>query len=153
MKRGLTVAVAAAAILAAGLSGCSDKKSSGSGATSPGTGSGVTKVVVDGKEQHVSGGVTCSSAAGNLDITIGTQGTGIAAVLTDTTPPEVKSVGLGTVDGIALNFIAGTGEGDASATRNGSQYKITGTAVGVDPSNPNEEGAVKKPFQIDVNCP
>ncbi|CAM3293312.1 lipoprotein LpqH [Mycobacterium intermedium] len=150
--RALTVSVAAAALLAASLSGCSDQESSGGGATSVGSGGGVTKVVVDGKEQNVSGAVTCSSAAGNVNITIGGQGTGIAAVLTDTNPPEVKSVGLGTVDGIALNFIAGTGEGQASATRNGSQYKITGTAVGVDASNPME-GAVKKPFAIDVNCP
>ncbi|GAB3025947.1 lipoprotein LpqH [Mycobacterium bourgelatii] len=152
MKRGLTVSVAAAAILAAGLSGCSGNESSDGGATSVGSGGGVTKVLVDGKEQTVSGAVTCSSAAGNVNISIGAREAGVAAVLTDTTPPEVKSVGLGTVEGVALNFIAGTGEGDASATRNGSQYKITGTAVGVDASNPTE-GVVKKPFEIDVNCP
>lgn len=61
MKRGLTVAVAGAAILVAGLSGCSSNKSTtGSGETttaagttaSPGAASG-PKVVIDGKDQNV----------------------------------------------------------------------------------------------------
>lgn len=154
MKRGLTVAVAAAAILAAGLSGCSDKKSTGgSGSTSVGGGGGGggTKVVVDGKDQNISGTVACVTAAGNVNITIGGPATGVAAVLTEGNPPEVKSVGLGTVSGVALAYTAGTGEGNASATKNGNQYKITGTAVGVDAANPMQ-GAVKKPFEIDVTC-
>lgn len=105
MKRGLTVAVAGAAILVAGLSGCSSNKSTtGSGETttaagttaSPGAASG-PKVVIDGKDQNVTGSVVCTTAAGNVNIAIGGAATGIAAVLTDGNPPEVKSVGLGNV--------------------------------------------------------
>ena len=65
MKRGLVVAVAGAAVLAAGLTGCSkdDKKSSGSSATASASassaagnstaGSGTAKVTIDGKAQDV----------------------------------------------------------------------------------------------------
>ncbi|MCV7076607.1 MULTISPECIES: lipoprotein LpqH [Mycobacterium] len=159
MKRGLTVVVAGAAILVVGLSGCSSKSNtSGSGTSSAGTsvssggggGAKSTKVVIDGKDQNVTGSVVCTSAAGNVNIAIGGAATGIAAVLTDGNPPEVKSVGLGNVNGVTLGYTSGTGQGNASATKNGNTYKITGTATGVDMANPMQP--VNKPFEIDVTC-
>ncbi|OBA61116.1 hypothetical protein A5647_11965 [Mycobacterium sp. 1100029.7] len=156
MKRELTVAVAGAAILVAGLSGCSsDKKStsgSSSGASSSATasGGGGTKVVIDGKDQNVTGSVVCSTAGGNVNIAIGGAATGIAAVLTDANPPQVTSVGLGNVNGVTLAYAAAGGGGNASATKNGNSYKITGTATGVDMANPTSP--VNKPFEIDVTC-
>ncbi len=161
MKRGLTVAVAGAAILVVGLSGCSSNKSttgsggtSSSGATSASTGGGGgasgTKVIIDGQDQHVTGSVVCATTAGNVNIAIGGAATGIAAVLTDGNPPEVKSVGLGNVNGVTLGYTSGTGQGKAEATKNGSSYKITGTATGVDMANPMSP--VNKPFEIDVTC-
>ncbi|HKI40467.1 MAG: lipoprotein LpqH [Mycobacterium sp.] len=157
MKRGLTVAVAGAAILAAGMSGCSNNKSttSGSGTSSAagtsvsaGTGSG-PKVTIDGKDQNVTGSVVCTTAGGSVNIAIGGAATGIAAVLTDASPPQVKSVGLGNVNGVTLGYTQG-GQGNASATKDGSTYKITGTATGVDMANPTQP--VNKPFEIDVTC-
>lgn len=156
MKRGLTVAVAGAAILVVGLSGCSDKKSSSGGGSSSAassatnSGSSGTKVLIDGQDQHVSGTTVCTTAAGNVNIAIGGAATGIAAVLSDANPPEVKSVGLGNVNGVTLGYTAGTGQGKAEASKNGSSYKITGTATGVDMANPMSP--VNKPFEIDVNC-
>jgi ipoprotein LpqH len=156
VKHGLTVAVAAAAILVAGISGCSSNKSSSGGGGASGTttaaagaGGGPT-VTIDGKNQNVSGSVVCSTAGGNVNIAIGGAATGIAAVLTDANPPEVKSVGLGNVNGVTLAYTSGTGQGNASATKNGSSYKITGTATGVDVANPMQP--VNKPFEIDVTC-
>ena len=156
MKHGLTVAVAAAAILVAGISGCSSNKSSSGGGGASGTttatagGGGGPAVTIDGKNQNVSGSVVCSTAGGNVNIAIGGAATGIAAVLTDSNPPEVKSVGLGNVNGVTLAYTSGTGQGNASATKNGSSYKITGTATGVDVANPMQP--VNKPFEIDVTC-
>ncbi|OSC41422.1 lipoprotein LpqH [Mycobacterium decipiens] len=160
MKRGLTVAVAGAAILVASLSGCSSNKSttSGTGTTSPGPTTAATgaagasgpKVTIDGQDQHVTGSVVCTTAAGNVNIAIGGAATGIAAVLTDANPPEVKSVGLGNVNGVTLGYTSGTGQGNASATKDGSSYKITGTATGVDMANPMQP--VNKPFEIEVTC-
>jgi lipoprotein LpqH len=155
VKRELTVAVAGAAILVAGISGCSsDKKSSsgsssGTSASASASGGGGTKVTIDGKDQNVTGSVVCTTAGGTVNIAIGGAATGIAAVLTDANPPGVTSVGLGNVNGVTLAYAAGSG-GNASATKNGNSYKITGNATGVDMANPTQP--VNKPFEIDVTC-
>ncbi|MBV8862934.1 MAG: lipoprotein LpqH [Mycobacterium sp.] len=161
MKRSVTVAAAATAIVVVGLSGCSSNKSStsSSGSSSPQTsaapsgssGSSVAKVVIGGKNQNVQGTVACTTAAGNVNIAIGGAATGIGAVLTDANPPAVKSVGLGNVNGVTLGYTPGTGQGNASATKNGSSYKITGTATGINMSNPTQP--VTESFEIDVTCP
>jgi ipoprotein LpqH len=157
VKRGLTVAVAGAAILAAGISGCSSNKSStggggtsSSGASASASAGGGPKVSIDGKDQNVAGSVVCTTAGGTVNIAIGGAATGIAAVLTDANPPQVKSVGLGNVNGVTLGYTQGAGQGNASATKDGSTYKITGTATGVDMANPTQP--VNKPFEIDVTC-
>ena len=156
MKRSVTVAAAGLAIVVVGLSGCSsDKKSSSvssNGTTvAASSGSSTAKVTIDGKDQSVQGTVACTSAAGTVNIAIGGAQTGIGVVLTDATPPGVKSVGLGNVNGVTLGYTPGTGQGNASATKDGSKYKITGTATGVDMANPMQP--VNKPFEIDVTCP
>jgi lipoprotein LpqH len=158
VKRGLTVAVAGAAILTAGISGCSSNKStSGSSGSSSGTsasasagGAAGTKVSIDGKDQNVQGTTVCTTAGGSVNIAIGAAATGIAAVLTDANPPQVKSVGLGNVNGVTLGYTSGTGQGNATASKDGNNYKITGTATGVDMANPMQP--VNKPFEIDVTC-
>jgi lipoprotein LpqH len=155
VKRELTVAVAGAAILVAGMSGCSSDKKSNSGSSSgastsaTASGGGGTKVIIDGKDQNVTGSVVCTTAGGNVNIAIGGAATGIAAVLTDANPPGVTSVGLGNVNGVTLAYASG-GQGNASASKNGNSYKITGTATGVDMANPTQP--VNKPFEIDVTC-
>jgi lipoprotein LpqH len=155
VKRELTVAVAGAAILVAGMSGCSSDKKSNSGSSSgastsaTASGGGGTKVIIDGKDQNVTGSVVCTTVGGNVNIAIGGAATGIAAVLTDANPPGVTSVGLGNVNGVTLAYASG-GQGSASASKNGNSYKITGTATGVDMANPTQP--VNKPFEIDVTC-
>ena len=155
MKRSVTVAAAGLAIVVVGLSGCSsDKKSSSvssNGTTVAASGSSTAKVTIDGKDQTVQGTVACTSAAGNVNIAIGGAQTGIGVVLTDASPPSVKSVGLGSVNGVTLGYTPGTGQGNAKATKDGSTYKISGTATGVDMANPMQP--VNKPFEIDVTCP
>ena len=161
MKRSVTVAAAATAIVVVGLSGCSSKKSSSgsSGSSSPpssaapagSSGSTTAKVLIGGKEQNVQGTVACTTAAGNVNIAIGGAATGIGAVLTDANPPAVKSVGLGNVNGVTLGYTPGTGQGNATATKSGSTYKISGTATGVNMANPMQP--VNESFEIDVTCP
>src|SRR5262249_21724394 len=156
-KRGLTVTVAAAAILAAGLSGCSSNKSSTSGGSSAvvvsgGTsvaagGAGGAKGTIDGQDQDISGGpVACAEMGGNVNITIGSGSTAFSAEVTDANPPEVKHVVLGSVNGVALGYTSGTGQGNASATKDGNHYKITGTATGIDTANPTTP--TSKPFEM-----
>ena len=159
MKRQLTIVVAGAAIVAAGITGCSsnNKSTTGSSSSSSGTSASAssgaasgTKVSIDGKDQNVSGSVVCTNAGGTINIAIGGAATGIAAVLSDGSPPQVKSVGLGNVNGVALGYTSGTGQGNASASKDGNTYKISGTATGVDMANPMQP--VNKPFEINVTC-
>ena len=165
MKRGFVIAVGGAAIVIAGLSGCSsdEKKSEGastSAATSaPGTASvsataapsgGGTKVMIDGQDQNVAGTVVCSAMGGNMNIAIGDAATGIAAVVSED-GSNVQSVGLGNVNGVTLGYQQGTGQGEAKAEKDGSAYKISGTATGIDMANPMQP--VNKPFEIAVTCP
>jgi ipoprotein LpqH len=156
MKREVLITAGVAATLATVMVGCShhDKAVSvGNAAVAP-AGSSNTKVIVDGKDQNITGTVACTSAAGTVNIAIsggsGGTATGIGAVLSDATPPVVKSVALGNVNGVTLGVGGTTGKADAK--KDGSSYKITGTASGVDMSNPMG-GPVKKPFELDVTCP
>lgn len=163
MKRGLLVAVGGAAILIAGLSGCSSEKkaetspsSEASSASSPASESasataaeGGTKVTIDGQDQQVAGTVVCAAMGGTMNIAIGDAGTGIAAVVSEGDSPTVTSVGLGNVNGVTL--AVGPGAGEATAEKDGSTYKISGNATGIDMANPMQP--VTKPFEIEVTCP
>ena len=64
---------------------------------------------------------------------------------------KVTSVGLGNVSGVSLGYTEGAPGGNASATKDGKTYMITGTATGVDMSNPMQP--MTKPFEISVTCP
>jgi len=165
VNRGFVVAVGGAALVIAGLSGCSsgDKKSESSSSSASSSASGTasasataapsgggTKVSIDGQDQNVSGTVVCSAMGGNMNIAIGDAATGIAAVL-NSDGATVQSVGLGNVNGVTLGYQSGTGQGEAKAEKDGNSYKISGTATGIDMANPMQP--VNKPFEIDVTCP
>lgn len=165
MIRVLVLAVGGTAIVVAGLTGCSSTKKSestasstaGAGATSvqaggadTSYGAGTAKVTIDGRPKELQGQVVCSAMGGNLNIAIGQQGTGVAVVMAEDAS-KVSSVGLGNVDGVVLGYQEMTGGANASATKDGKTYKVTGTASGVDMANPMQP--VTKPFEIEVTCP
>src|ERR1700728_2905823 len=157
MKREVLIMAGTAATLATVMVGCSHHDAAtnvGNAAVAP-AGASNTKVLIDGKDQNVKGQVACTTAAGNVNIAIGGSGstgvpTGIGAVLTDASPPVVTSVALGNVNGVTLG-VGGT-SGKANATKDGSTYKISGTASGMDMSNPMAR-PVNKTFELDVACP
>ncbi|AYM40908.1 MULTISPECIES: lipoprotein LpqH [Mycobacteroides] len=153
MKRGLVVAIGGAAIIAAGLVGCSSDKSS---TTVSGNGGAVAtnstaKVVIDGKEQKIEGAVVCQASNGNVNIVIGSGAQGFGAVVTEGDSPTVKSAGLGSLNGQSLAFSEGTPGANAKATKDGKKYHIEGTAIAVDMANPMQPS--NKPFEIEVTCP
>ena len=164
VKRGFVVAVGGAALVIAGLSGCSsDEKKSESPTTSKEATTGAetasataapsgggTKITIDGQDQNVQGTVVCSAMGGNMNIAIGDAATGIAAVLSSD-GATVQSVGLGNVNGVTLGYQSGTGQGEAKAEKDGNNYTISGTATGIDMANPLQP--VNKPFEIQVACP
>lgn len=153
MKRALLVSVAAAAVVVSGLVGCSSTKS-GPGAAASSGAPLANAVIVDGQKQNVSGSVSCQTSGDNVNIGFGdpsSASNGIGAVVTSANPPDVHAVGLGVVDGLTLGYSdAAAGQGSASVTLNGKSYKITGTAVGVDPASQQQ---VSKSFELDLTCP
>lgn len=168
MKSGLLVVIGGAAVLIAGLSGCSSDDASSSSATSEATTAsatseaetttesasataapGGTRVTIDGQDQQVNGTVVCSAMGGTMNIAIGEAATGIAAVVSEGDAPSVTSVGLGNVNGVTL--AVGAGAGDATAQKDGNTYTISGNATGIDMANPM--APVTKPFEIEVTCP
>jgi len=168
MFREVLAVVGGAAILVVGLSGCSsDKKSEGAssatttptvsatasasaGGVSAAAGSGTATVTIDGQPKDIQGQVVCATSGGNVNIAIGQAATGIAVIMAEDAT-TVTSVGLGNINGVALGFQDGAPGGNASATKDGKTYTISGTASGVDMANPMQP--ITKPFEIAVTCP
>lgn len=159
MKRGIVVGVAGVALVVAASAGCSSNKSStgssGSPSSSSGTAAAGPVLTVDGQNQNISGQVTCTAAGDNVTIGIGDPTAGLGAVVSNGNPPLVHSVGLGTVNGVALGFsdAAPNQSGSAGAAVNGKDWAIKGTATGTDMSNPQQPQQVTKPFELDLTCP
>jgi len=165
VKRELLIAVAAATIVA-GVAGCSSgnkasgpsssaSSSSAASSSSSATGSsaspaaaGQPQVTIGGQPQNVSGPVVCSTTDGKFSIAIGDMLTGVVVGL-EPDGSVVHNAGLGTVNGVVMSFTEGVPGNSATATKTGSNYKITGTASGVD----NSGQQVNKDFTIDVTCP
>src|ERR1700758_5597878 len=97
-----------AAVIAAALAGCSNGHVSAAGQSV--STSGHAKVIVDGKDQHVNGSVTCHKAGGELQIGIGQPGSPstVAVQATDANPPAIHQVALGTADNVALAYQQGS---------------------------------------------
>jgi lipoprotein LpqH len=153
MKRAIAAGVLGAAVVVASVAGCSSSttKSASSSSSSGSAAPIVTKVVVDGQDQDVAGTATCTVAGDNTNIGIGDPTNGVGAVVSNTDPPAVHAVGLGSPNGSTLGYSdAAQGQGSAEATKVGNSYKITGTAVTLDANNSQP---VTKPFELDVACP
>ena len=151
MVRKLVVVVG---LVAVGLTGCSTYEPAPN-ASSPSAALRAPQVIVDGQPRAVSGGVTCHQAGDNVTIGIGDASEGIGAVVTTSNPPRVRTVGLGSVDGVALGYTdAEPGQAnDAVAAVRGRSYTITGAISGSDLRDPLSPRQVNKTFQMDVTCP
>jgi ipoprotein LpqH len=155
VKRGIVVGVAGVAVAVAACAGCSSNKSSTGASSSAAPAATGPQVIVDGQNQNVTGQVTCNSANGVTTIGIGDATAGVGAVVSNDNPPIVHSVGLGSVNGVALGFsdAAPNQASNAGAAVNGKSYAIKGTATGTDMSNPQQPQQVTKSFELNVTCP
>jgi Mycobacterium 19 kDa lipoprotein antigen len=99
-------------------------------------------LTVDGQPQAVQGALTCPTA-NSQTLSVGSQ---IDIAFTPD-GSQVGNVGINTPGEHLQYFKGGYGPGDASVTRAGNTYKITGNITG---SSLN--GALK-PFELDVTCP
>lgn len=166
MKREFLVAIGGAAIVIAGLSGCSssDKKDTSSetkdtatasatasvqaGDTTATSGTGTARVSIDGKDHKLEGTVVCATVAGNVSLTVGQGASGVSATLSEGDQPSVTALALGNIDGVSLGYTPGVPGGSAEASKDGNKYTIKGEATGVDGMTP-----VTKPFELEVSCP
>ena len=167
----VAAAAATAAIVVAAAAGCSTIKSStgkpsaassndASNAEPAGASSeappvllppGRARAIIDGQDQNTQGLLWCTSEVGAKTIVFTTGPTTWTAKVTDGEPPQVINVGFVNVVGLAaLAYDSSTGDDHAEATRNGSSYRITANATGVNLSNLQP---VKKSFLIDATCP
>lgn len=154
----MVAGVAAVTLMVAASAGCSSNKSSTGSSGSPSSSAPAAAgpvLTVDGQNQNISGQVTCTAAGDNINIGIGDPTAGLGAVVSNGNPPLVHSVGLGTVNGVALGFsdAAPNQSGNAGAAVNGKDWAIKGTATGTDMSNPQQPQQVTKPFELDLTCP
>jgi lipoprotein LpqH len=154
VKRGIVVGVAGVAMVVAAGAGCSSNKSN-TGSPSSAPSAAGPQLIVDGQNQSITGAVTCTAAGANTNIGIGDATNGVGAVVSNDNPPIVHSVGLGSVNGVALGFsdAAPNQGGNAGAAQSGKSYAIKGTATGADMSNPQSPQQVTKSFELDVTCP
>ena len=110
---------------------------------------GQAEVTVDGVRQNITGNVVCTNAVGNFNIAIGQKVSGVAVVLTPDAA-TVHSVILGNVNGVILGYQQGMSGGQATASKDGNTYTISGSATGVTAALPPV--MVTKPFEIRVTC-
>jgi ipoprotein LpqH len=142
VKRAVVVTIGGAAVVVAGLAGCSFF-----GSVNSPLGGG--KLTIDGKDHDFTRKVRCTTMGSTVQIDAGDRsGATVGATVSAGDNPTVQTVSLGNVDGFDGGYAPGTGT--ATATKGGNSYKITGTAVGVDKNN---QMPVNKSFQIDLTCP
>ncbi len=168
MKRGLLVAVGGAAIVVAGLSGCSsgDKSSSSSSSASSrqararahrrrrartaDSGAGGTKVTIDGQDQNVTGTVVCA-VDGRQREHRDRRGDHRHRRRGQRRRFAHRARRSALATSTASPSAVGPGAGDAKAEKDGKTYKISGNATGIDMANPMTP--VTKPFELEVTCP
>ena len=109
--------------------------------------SGDAKVFVDGKPREVRGKVKCYSYDGAFWLSVEPPGNPVMAKVSEDFS-RVLHVSLGKFDGAyLLPFLDGSTDSEASITKDGNSYRITGR---VRNSYANTDTV---PFEIDVTCP
>ena len=92
--------------------------------------------------------MVCSTTNGKFSIAIGDMLTGVIVGL-EQDGSVVHNAGLGTANGVVMSFTEGVPGNSATVVKTGNNYKIAGTASGVD----NSGQQVSKDFTVDVTCP
>lgn len=172
----LTAAAAAALIGGLGLTACSDSSADADAGSGNADSSGEATTITAGDTTVTTGGewsasvdgtpveiadatVVCAEQGDTVSLSIGSasatmdSATGLSAVLSAGDTPEVQAVGMGSTEtGEALAYAAGVPGNEATATKNGSTYEITGVLTAADMNNPMA-GPQEKSFELSVTCP
>lgn len=172
-RTALKLTAAATALLAGGLglAACTDSGSDTASAESTRAagitvgdvavstdGSGEWSASVDGTPIEIDDAtVVCAEQGDSISLSIAstsmTEATGLSAVLGTGDSPEVQAVGMGSTEtGEALAYAPGVPGNEATATRDGDTYTVSGTLIAADMNNPMA-GPQEKSFELEVTCP
>jgi lipoprotein LpqH len=157
VKRGFVVAVAGAAIVVAGMAGCSSNKQC-SGDTCQSTGKASAKFTLDGKDQTVPQPVTCQTSPSGGQIFMGNQTDPNNLMSAQFSATDVQQMAL-ISNGKKLAVQNGNAMvgGTAKMTKDGNKYTFTGKAAEVggppDMSNPTNPTFPTHDFTLEVTCP
>ena len=131
----------AAAVLVAGLAGCSSQP--------PALGSETAKVTIDGKDTGNPHAVRCSQTGWAWTIETPDKTKGFTAVLDTGDTVSAKSVDFHDIGGFTGSYWADK-IGKAEVSGVGGKYTITGSADGSYTDNPSN--AVTTTFRIEASC-
>lgn len=114
---------------------------------------GSATVVIDGKRTELNGHMICShSGDGNFNIVMSNPlQTYSFAVSVSNDLAKVRSVGLGNIDGVSLSFQEYQAGLQASVSRDGNTYTISGTGVGFNKNDLNAQ--INEDFTVVASCP
>ncbi len=106
------------------------------------------QISIGDRTQHTKS-VSCTQNAWDLTIKVNSDaGRAQVALQLGGETPDVTTVNIENIDG--MSGVAGRDVSPATASVNGSIYKITGTAVASDRAHPGQ--TQKVPFEIDAPC-
>jgi ipoprotein LpqH len=155
VERGFVVAVAGAAIVVAGMTGCSSSNKQCSGGTCQSVGQASAKLTIDGKDQTVPQPVTCQTSPQGGQIGMGNPQDPTNLDVAQFSPTDVQQMSLNS-NGKKLSVQNGNlMGGSAKMTKDGNKYTFTGKAAEApDPSNPMAAtNPTTHDFTLEVTCP
>lgn len=122
------------------------------------SGSGDFSLTVDGQSvEFGDANVACADSEMGFAISVASpdldaaSGQALGVVLSSADDATVESLGLVDADGNTVGYAAGTGQGSAEATVDGSTYTITGEGLSTNLEDPTNIATV--PFEFTVTCP
>jgi lipoprotein LpqH len=155
VKRGFVVAVAGAAVVVAGMTGCSSSSKQCAGSTCQSTGQASAKLTIDSKDQTVPQPVTCQSSPQGGQIAMGNPSDVNNVMSAQFSATDVQQMAL-ILNGKKLMVQNGNPMGgSAKMTKDGGKYTFTGKAAEMpDPSNPMAAmNPATHDFTLEVTCP
>ena len=158
MNRGFVVAVAGAAVVVAGLAGCSSDKKQCVGDTCQSSGKAEAKLTIDSKDQTVPQPVTCQTGPQGGQITMGNSSDPNNLMTAQFNATDVQQMAL-LFDGKKLAVQNGNPMvgGSATMTKDGNKYTFTGKAAEMggapDMTNPTNPTFPTHDFTLAVTCP
>ncbi|MCV7368151.1 lipoprotein LpqH [Mycolicibacterium duvalii] len=110
---------------------------------------GTAQITVNGRDAGTTETVECTPAGSLMDMTTGTESSGVSVLIDNQDELTVRDVGIRDLGGFTGSYNQGLG-GEASVTMIDRTYEVTGTAYGFDTDNPSFR--TTGTFEIKIAC-